>query len=145
MTPAWSWGSVSSGVWAKCQPSAVLARVQTTSNLSSGHCDGGVGVTDGKAAAMGGISPCCRGTWRMITTRVLGATPPAVAPGVGLVLGATPPVVAPGVGVVLVPPPASAAAEPGPAGGAGRATAQVNRHNANVRYVIKAQRAISIN
>ena len=61
------------------------------------------------------------------------------------VLGATPPAVAPGVGVVLVPQPAGAAAEPGPAGGAGRATAQVNRHNANIRYVNKAQRAISVN
>jgi hypothetical protein len=39
----------------------------------------------------------------MIMTRVLGATPPDVAPGVGLVLGATPAAVAPGVGVVLAP------------------------------------------
>ncbi|HEX3305722.1 MAG TPA: hypothetical protein VHS32_05715, partial [Streptosporangiaceae bacterium] len=61
------------------------------------------------------------------------------------VLGATPPAVASGVGVVLVSPPAGAAAEPGPAGGAGRATAQVNRHNANIRYVNKAQRASSVN
>jgi hypothetical protein len=37
----------------------------------------------------------------MTMTRVLGATPPAVAPGVGLVLGA-PPACTPGVGVVLV-------------------------------------------
>jgi hypothetical protein len=36
-----------------------MVKVQTTSNLSSGHSDGGVGVTEGNAAAMAGISPCC--------------------------------------------------------------------------------------
>ena len=59
MISALSCGSTSSGDWAKCQPSAVLVRVQITSNLSSGHSDGGVGVTPGKASAMAGISPCC--------------------------------------------------------------------------------------
>jgi hypothetical protein len=34
--------------------------VQTRSNLSSGHSDGGVGVTLGKASAIAGISPCCQ-------------------------------------------------------------------------------------
>ena len=60
MTPARSWGSASSGIWARRQPSTVLVRVQMTSNLSSGHCKGGSGVTEGKAATIAGISPCCQ-------------------------------------------------------------------------------------
>jgi hypothetical protein len=45
----------------------------------------------------------------MTMTRVLGATPPDVASGIGLALEATPPAVAPGVGVVLGPQPSSTA------------------------------------
>ena len=60
MTSWWSCGSRSSGIWAKRQPSAVRVNVQTTSKRSSGHSCGGVGVTDGKASAMAGISLCCQ-------------------------------------------------------------------------------------
>src|SRR5262245_38092355 len=50
MTVALSCGRANSGSWAKRQPSAVLVKVQITSNRSSGHSVGGAGVTDGKAS-----------------------------------------------------------------------------------------------